>query len=857
MRPSWRSLAAQCVGVLFITPGIVACSSGPQGPPEAQPEGVDERRPTNPAEVADDVWVREVVATPLRLEQDTTAIVWTDPSLYRSAKYLQQMILQSTGITFPVRDQQQRREMAAIVLSIDPQSHSTAREAFSITFPTGSGIAISGATTLATEFGVYDFLERDLGVRWLYPSPDGTIVPQVGPPAGSPGPRFLLVHNRPRHEAPAFTYRAINGSYSSLPVNSEMPRWLKRMRLTDSPALVVDPDSRAPALFEGWCDESCPKGVPFFPSAGATPLHDTFHHNMVRIFPVAEYRESHEIIYPLKNGVRTPALGANTSHDWQPVMDGEGGELSRDIAVSYFLEQFSDDASCPDCGPSWASVGINDSNNWGDAALAGRPRNSLGHAHLSEYYFQWVNQVVTEVVAHHPSARFGALAYRNLIDPPWPDGGGGAVDFEVWDERDVTSKGAYPAPQRIHPNVTPFVTYERSRWADPDLRARDELRTLAWSEATGTHAYYDYLFGGGWLGWTNREAYTIPRMHPRLMSEYLRFGADHGVTGYYAEAYPDETWIEGPKLYILAKLLWDPQLDVELELDRWYRAAVGPSAAPYLKAYFDFWEDYWVHRIPETYWFQANNHQFEYLSFVHDGYLDALTLEDLDSLAALMTEVELRTTGTEHEARGAGLVSGWRIVEGRIRDHVHFIDRDAPPPEYERIFAQGDASGPWSGWSRYSEELSSAAACDTSELGIVRLNLRPDDPERESLSMCTIDVPLDPGRKYFLRAEIGTSEAVDGREARAEIYLRWRDGGPNSHLKGGAEVERWVGGKSPDGTSDAVRVVAPVIVPSLDRFIHPPQDGRPRLVIRTDLYGYVAGEAWIQNIEIWASDDHP
>ena len=40
-----------------------------------------------------------------------------------------------------------------------------------------SQVIIAGPTPYGTEFGVYEFLERYVGVRWLMPGPDGEDVP--------------------------------------------------------------------------------------------------------------------------------------------------------------------------------------------------------------------------------------------------------------------------------------------------------------------------------------------------------------------------------------------------------------------------------------------------------------------------------------------------------------------------------------------------------------------------------------------------------------------------------------------------------------------------------------------------------
>ena len=47
----------------------------------------------------------------------------------------------------------------------------------------GAGRALKASTSAGTLFGVYSFLERKLGVRWLWPGELGTVCPQSADPA--------------------------------------------------------------------------------------------------------------------------------------------------------------------------------------------------------------------------------------------------------------------------------------------------------------------------------------------------------------------------------------------------------------------------------------------------------------------------------------------------------------------------------------------------------------------------------------------------------------------------------------------------------------------------------------------------
>src|SRR5699024_4295490 len=132
------------------------------------------------------------------------------------------------------------------------------------------------------------------------------------------------------------------------------------------------------------------------------------------------------------------------------------------------------------------------------------------------------------------------------------------------------------------------------------------------------------------------------------MANYLRYGVDTGLAGYFGET--DVTWGEGPKVYSITKLLWNPHQDVDRMLDDWYRNAVGADAAPYLKQYFDHWEDFWTTRIPTTDWFQTRK-TITYLSFYLPSYLAAVTPQDIATCEAALQAAESRVHTEDQRAR--------------------------------------------------------------------------------------------------------------------------------------------------------------------------------------------------------------
>ena len=53
-------------------------------------------------------------------------------------------------------------------------------DGFEILFPDARSMLILGSSDWGTEFGIYEFLERYVGVRWLIPGREGTHIPQRG-----------------------------------------------------------------------------------------------------------------------------------------------------------------------------------------------------------------------------------------------------------------------------------------------------------------------------------------------------------------------------------------------------------------------------------------------------------------------------------------------------------------------------------------------------------------------------------------------------------------------------------------------------------------------------------------------------
>ncbi len=221
-------------------------------------------------------------------------------------------------------------------------------------------LVIVGPTDWGTEFGVCEFLETVVGVRWLLPGPDGTHVPCK---TDLVGPTSLV-----RQEPASFTRL-----YSGLKGTVQL-EWARRNRMHG---------------------------------------RVQFHHNLLNLFPPETYTKTHPEFFPVRAGKRY-LPPSNSTHGWQPCFSAPGivAEAVKNIKA-YF-------AAHP--GATSYSLGVNDSaGHCRCAACEAKDAggvNFIGIRDVSDRYFEWCNAVVEGVLETYPDKWFGCLAYRQVAEPP-------------------------------------------------------------------------------------------------------------------------------------------------------------------------------------------------------------------------------------------------------------------------------------------------------------------------------------------------------------------------------------------------------------------------------------------------------
>lgn len=125
---------------------------------------------------------------------------------------------------------------------------------------------------------------------------------------------------------------------------------------------------------------------------------------------------------------------------------------------------------------------------------------------------------------------------------------------------------------------------------------------------TGATAYYpmseevDQWLREQWKGWAERGVtigyrpnhfhggYVMPHLNTRQAGAFFKFAYEHGMTGFAFDSLYGHWATKGLMKYMYMRPAWDPEADIE-QVRRDYFAAFGPAAEE-IERYFDYWEDH-------------------------------------------------------------------------------------------------------------------------------------------------------------------------------------------------------------------------------------------------------------------------
>jgi len=391
---------------------------------------------------------------------------------------------------------------------------------------------------VGTLFGVYEFLETHLSVRWLWPGDLGTVVPSVldiqvtaWDQTGAPP----LIHSRWREggKPSAGTQGWSSQEVRSRYINAQ-GRWLRRHRF----AMGINMDMHH--AFTQWWDR-----------------FNEDHPDFFNLLPDGTRRPD-----PTAWGGSPSLISMCVSNPefWkQIVADWDARRTPQNPYIDASENDTAGKCTCPKCMAM--DVPDPDSDVPFDERLAlakaafdnGEKGWEKNLGALSDRYARYYLGVQAEAEKIDPEAVVMGYAYANYAAPP----------------RDTTLN------ERIIIGIVPPLMYP---WTDEARRTVRE-QWDGWS-ATGARLFLrpNYMLDG----------HNMPIFVARKLGEDFSYAAAHGMIGTDFDSLTGQWSTQGPNLYMLARLHRRPELPVEEVLGEYY-SGFGP-ARDAVRAYFAHWE---------------------------------------------------------------------------------------------------------------------------------------------------------------------------------------------------------------------------------------------------------------------------
>ena len=332
-------------------------------------------------------------------------------------------------------------------------------------------------------------------------------------------------------------------------------------------------------------------------------------------FPPGKYAKTGwpAAVMPVLRGKKLVKPPANVWNNWQPCYSNP--ETAKEAAKN-ILEILRRKPV------SSISLGVNDNGGFCQCDNCLKMDKGLrpgifvnDRTNRAHSYYTFVNGVAEIVCKEFPDLKIGLLAYTGTIMPP-----------------------AF----KVHKNVVPVMTLDSVLSAlDPAVKAKHYGVIKEWGTKVAETGIWDYCWG---------RHYMIPRVNFKNHAELLKYLYANGGRAYFAENSGMADAIDGPKTYLVSRLLKDINADPEQILEEWYTRYAGKDAAPYLKKIYLLCEEYWTSaEMKKTPIFRARNYIYMYPNENHMFALKPGFTKELVDLAAKVHELA-KTPGEKTRA---------------------------------------------------------------------------------------------------------------------------------------------------------------------------------------------------------------
>lgn len=398
--------------------------------------------------------------------------------------------------------------------------------------------AFAESDSIGSYFATLEFARRFLGVEWYMPSAKGI--------AWQPLRQITVPSNLKIKESPHFTDRFIDGvrfryestskklvksgmfrrNYYDAQINQEATQWGRRMLLGNNKIVHFG---------HAWWQ--------FMPPTKGTAQSGG-----------KAYGKIHPEYYALQNGIRQN-FHRNSHYGAQLCVSNP------DVAKTYANNII---AYAQKHGGKTFSLSENDGGGECECkkcrALDGKDPVT-GELVSSNRFVAFANKVAELVVKKIPDVRLGIYAYNASLPPP-------------------------TGQLKAHPNVyiSDVYNYLPNLWYSGDAE-REKLigymnKWRSSSNNVSLTSYYN-IYGNWGLPWDTSEVIggTI-----QVLSE---FKSSIGMGLYNCRYFGISPGVDGARLWVLARLYWNPNQNINKLRNQYYHGAFGPEVGEYIKQYFD------------------------------------------------------------------------------------------------------------------------------------------------------------------------------------------------------------------------------------------------------------------------------
>ncbi|MCK5806379.1 MAG: DUF4838 domain-containing protein [Lentisphaeria bacterium] len=405
----------------------------------------------------------------------------------------------------------------------------------------GEGVAVGGyrnSTPSGTLFAVYEFLETQLGVRWLWPGKLGEFIPA----ADTLRVDRLDVTQEPR--VPVSCLR-VSGRGSMLGWSSKAARdkflhdqdvWMRRQRISQLASI-----SCAHSFTTWWKThgEAHPDWFQRLPDGRRGPLKgDLSGKNVTMCVSNPEFHR--EIIrkWVAKGGPKTGAVIRLGENDTPGMCTCEACRAWDAPQEGFELNPYWSGKDIPDRSARFRMLSLPD------------PARSPS---LADRYARFYMTVLNLARKESSDARVAGFAYANYARPP--------METKLDDHAIITLVPAF---------YWPWTEAKRNGF---------RMQWQGWSRA-GARLFLrpNYTLSG----------HNMPVFHARKLAEDFSFAWRNGLIGTDFDSLLGAWATQGPNLYVLGRLHARPDLTAEKILEEYF-AGFGPGQAK-VAAYFAHWE---------------------------------------------------------------------------------------------------------------------------------------------------------------------------------------------------------------------------------------------------------------------------